>query len=63
MQRRVAEEHAIEQTEAFNSALDRNVARMAEEAERRRRMEEFEARHKLEQAEREKKVFRTRKLL
>jgi hypothetical protein len=36
-QRRVAEEQALDKTAEFNSQLDRNIARIAEETERRRR--------------------------
>lgn len=58
-ERRVAEEKALDEAvrheEAFQSDLDRNIARLAEEKERMRRIEELNARHRLEQKERHAK--------
>ena len=42
-----------EKQEKFQSDLDRNVSRLAEEEERMRRIKELDSRHRREQLERE----------
>lgn len=62
--RRIAEEKAADaaevQAEKFRSDLDRNVARLAEEEERQRRVQELADRHKREQQEREQELQRVK---
>lgn len=47
-----------EKQQKFHSALDRNIARVAEEGERQRRIKELDERHKREQIEREQELKR-----
>jgi len=59
-QRRIEEDKKLDQTvqktEQFQSELDRNVTRLAEEEERLRRIKELDERHKREQREREEEL-------
>ncbi len=61
-QRRVTEEQLVDKAAQFNSALDRNVARLAEEEERTRRVREFQERHAREQKEREERLQQVKRL-